>query len=252
MSQRNPMNDRYQTDEHSGKTRKSAASAKPKTKAAATVHVQSTGKPKRKRGLFGGGGGNKQQSKADKQAERARRAELNRKYYHPPTAKYQRMRRLWWALIIGAIVCGVFTFAGQQFLPQPLLFVMLAVTYILAVAALILDSRTIRRLRREYQDQMESKSKSTRAAEKAARAAEKAQQEAAKKVEESAPVEEEQPKKRALFGSGFRLKSKEQKDGDAASEGSEAAEGAKTAADAQASGGSAASKGSKGSKSSKK
>ena len=29
MSQRNPLNDRYQTDEVRGKTRKSAASAKP-------------------------------------------------------------------------------------------------------------------------------------------------------------------------------------------------------------------------------
>ena len=33
MSQRNPMNDRYQTDEHRGQTRKSAAAMKPKSKA---------------------------------------------------------------------------------------------------------------------------------------------------------------------------------------------------------------------------
>ena len=39
MSQRNPMNDRYQTDEHRGQTRKSAASAKPKTKAASSVRM---------------------------------------------------------------------------------------------------------------------------------------------------------------------------------------------------------------------
>lgn len=37
MTQRNPLNSRYQSDEKLGKTRKSAAAAKPSTKAAATV-----------------------------------------------------------------------------------------------------------------------------------------------------------------------------------------------------------------------
>ena len=39
MSQRNPMNDRYQTDEHRGQTRKSAATMKPKTKGASLVSL---------------------------------------------------------------------------------------------------------------------------------------------------------------------------------------------------------------------
>ena len=56
MSQRNPMNDRYQTDEHRGQTRKSAAAMKPKSKAAASVRVQ----PKEK---------TKQQKKAEKKVE---------------------------------------------------------------------------------------------------------------------------------------------------------------------------------------
>ena len=206
MSQRNPMNERYQTDEHSGKTRKSAASMKPKTKAAATVHVPSKTKPKKK-GLFGGGSAAKQQSKSERKMERERRAELNRTYYNPPTKQYRKLRRLWWGLIIGAIVCGVITFAGQQFLPQPLVFVMLAITYLLAVAALFLDSMKIRKVRRAYQDQMERKSKDARALEKAAKAAEKAAKAAEREAAEAAknaPAEEE-PKKRGLFGSGFRL-----------------------------------------------
>ena len=49
MSQRNPMNDRYTTDEHQGKTRKSAAAMKPKTKAAASVRVQPTVKTKQQK-----------------------------------------------------------------------------------------------------------------------------------------------------------------------------------------------------------
>ncbi len=39
MSQRNPMNERYTTEGRRGTTRKSAASAKPKAQAAATVTV---------------------------------------------------------------------------------------------------------------------------------------------------------------------------------------------------------------------
>ena len=67
MSQRNPMNDRYQTDEHRGQTRKSAASAKPKTKAASSVRMQPTVKTK-------------QQKKAEKRVQRAKQAEIDRQY----------------------------------------------------------------------------------------------------------------------------------------------------------------------------
>ena len=41
MSQRNPMNERYTAEDRTGKTRKSAASAKPKAKAAASVRIES-------------------------------------------------------------------------------------------------------------------------------------------------------------------------------------------------------------------
>ena len=91
MSQRNPMNDRYQTDEHRGQTRKSAASAKPKTKAASSVRMQPTVKTK-------------QQKKAEKRVQRAKQAEIDRQYYNPPTAEYKRLRKVWWGLLIGAIV----------------------------------------------------------------------------------------------------------------------------------------------------
>ncbi|MCL1891126.1 MAG: hypothetical protein FWG00_03800 [Coriobacteriia bacterium] len=40
MAQRNPMNDRYQGEGPSGKTRKSASSAKPKSQAAASVYIK--------------------------------------------------------------------------------------------------------------------------------------------------------------------------------------------------------------------
>ena len=85
MSQRNPMNDRYQTDEHRGQTRKSAAAMKPKSKAAASVRVQPNEKTK-------------QQKKAEKKAgPAASRASSIGKYYNPPTPEYKRLRKIWWA-----------------------------------------------------------------------------------------------------------------------------------------------------------
>ena len=56
MSQRNPMNERYTSEERTGVTRKSAASAKPKSKAAASVTVKSAKKtPEQREGRPQGG-----------------------------------------------------------------------------------------------------------------------------------------------------------------------------------------------------
>ena len=97
MSQRNPMNERYQNDEHQGKTRKSAASAKPKSAAASSVYI----KPKTK---------TKADKKAARRAERQKQAELERKYANPPTEEYKRLRKIWWVLLIGAIACLALSF----------------------------------------------------------------------------------------------------------------------------------------------
>ncbi|MFR1640330.1 MAG: hypothetical protein ACLSVD_14925 [Eggerthellaceae bacterium] len=105
MSQRNPMNDRYQTDEHRGQTRKSAATMKPKTKAASSVRIQPTVKTK-------------QQKKADKKAARAKQTEIDRQYYNPPTPEYKRLRKIWWGLLIGAIVMTAMSWFGRAFLPR--------------------------------------------------------------------------------------------------------------------------------------
>ncbi len=62
MSQRNPMNERYTTNKPQGVTRKSAASAKPVSKAASSVRTASS-KPEKK-GLFGGSKGSSTPAKA--------------------------------------------------------------------------------------------------------------------------------------------------------------------------------------------
>lgn len=194
MSQRNPMNDRYQTDEHRGQTRKSAASAKPKTKAASSVRMQPTVKTK-------------QQKKAEKRVQRAKQAEIDRQYYNPPTAEYKRLRKVWWGLLIGAIVLTALSWVGRSFLPEAGTYVSLGLAYACIIGALYVDFSKIRKVRRAYQEQMEaSKSKEQRALEKQQKAAQKAQ----KAETAGAPAEEEKPKKRGLFGSGFRLSKAEQ------------------------------------------
>ena len=188
MSQRNPMNDPYQTDEHQGQTRKSAASMKPKTKAASSVRVA----PKVK---------TKQQKKADKKAARTKQTEIDRQYYNPPTAEYKRLRKIWWGLLIGAIVMTALSWVGRSFLPEAATYVVLGLAYVCIIGALYVDFSKIRKVRRAYQEEMMAKkTKEMRAAEKQQKAA----QRAAKQQPEQ-PAVEEAPKKRGLFGNGFRL-----------------------------------------------
>ena len=162
MSQRNPMNDRYQTDEHRGQTRKSAATMKPKTKAASSVRIQPTVKTK-------------QQKKADKKAARAKQTEIDRQYYNPPTPEYKRLRKIWWGLLIGAIVMTAMSWFGRAFLPEVGTYVVLGLAYVCIIGALYVDFSKIRKVRRAYQEEMMSKkTKEMRAAEKQQKAAQRA------------------------------------------------------------------------------
>lgn len=93
MSQRNPMNERYTSEERTGTTRKSPASAKPKAKAAASVTVKSAKKTPEQR---------KAEEKAARKAAAAKQREVERKYYKPDTPRYKRLRLIWWILLIAA------------------------------------------------------------------------------------------------------------------------------------------------------
>lgn len=194
MSQRNPMNDRYQTDEHQGQTRKSAASMKPKTKAASSVRVQPAQKTK-------------QQKKAEQKAARTKQSEIDRKYYNPPTPEYKRLRKVWWGLLIGAILMTALSFLGREFLPEMASYIILGLAYACIIGALYVDFSKIRKVRRAYQEEMMAhKSKEQRAIEKQQKAAERASKlEASEKYDEAKAAEAEKPKRRGLFGNGFRL-----------------------------------------------
>ncbi|WP_255467217.1 hypothetical protein [Raoultibacter phocaeensis] len=188
------MNDRYTTDDHKGQTRKSAATMKPKSKAASSVRVQSTTKTK-------------QQKKAEQKAARQKQSQIDRKYYNPPTEQYKKLRRLWWILLVGAIAMTAFSWLSRSWFPntEMVSFVALGLAYVLIIAALYIDFSKIRKVRRAYQEEMEAKkTKEVRAMEKQAKA-EQLQKKAAAKDDGADKPAVEAPKKRSLFGSGFRL-----------------------------------------------
>ncbi|MDO5041928.1 MAG: hypothetical protein Q4D92_00240 [Slackia sp.] len=146
MSQRNPMNERYQSEQPKGQTKKSASSAKPKSKAAASVYVRPAGHTP-------------QEKKAIKKAERAKRAELDRMFYNPPTEQYKKLRRIWWVLLISAIVLTVLGMIIPNFMPDNIwaTWICIIPAYGCIIGALWLDFSKIRKVRRAYQMEMMKK-----------------------------------------------------------------------------------------------
>ena len=203
MSQRNPLNDRYQTDEVRGKTRKSAASAKPKSQAAASVVVKPQKKSAKDR---------KAEEKAARKKAQAEQRELDRKYYTPDTDRYRKLRKIWWALLVAAVLCTVVSFFFRSQLPEGVALAVLLAAYAFIIAAFYIDFSKIRKERRNYQDRMlalEEKQKREEKAEARANASRggkgaKNAKGGAKKVAEI-PVEEVEEKapekpKFSLFG----------------------------------------------------
>ena len=145
MSQRNPMNDRYQSDVK-GQTKKSAASMKPKSKAAASVYIKPSGHTP-------------QEKKAIKKQQRAKQAELDRMFYNPPTERYKKLRRIWWFCLIAAIVLTVLGMVLPNLFPGAVWasWGCISPAYAFIIAAVWLDFSKIRKVRREYQMEMMKK-----------------------------------------------------------------------------------------------
>ena len=174
MSQRNPMNERYTSESRRGVTRKSAASAKPKSKAGATVTVGTVKKTPAER---------KAAQKAARKQEQQRQRELDQKYYKPDTERYKKLRRVWWLSLIGAIVCVCGSWALRGVQPEWLAIVCLFLAYALIIFAFYVDFSKIRKERRAYQERMAAlEAEDEKAARKGA---------AAKKAAEKAEAEEE-------------------------------------------------------------
>lgn len=167
MSQRNPMNERYTSEERTGKTRKSAASAKPKMQAAASVTIKSTEKTPQQK---------KAERKAARKKEQAEQRELDRKYCKPDTKRYKTLRMWWWVALIGAVLCTAVSFLGREVMPETVAMVILFMAYALIIIAFYIDLSPIRKERRAYQERMIIEEEKQKKAAKAAARAERAQQ----------------------------------------------------------------------------
>ena len=139
------MNDRYQSDVK-GQTKKSAASMKPKSKAAASVYIKPSGHTP-------------QEKKAIKKQQRAKQAELDRMFYNPPTERYKKLRRIWWFCLIAAIVLTVLGMVLPNLFPGAVWasWGCIIPAYAFIIAAVWLDFSKIRKVRREYQMEMMKK-----------------------------------------------------------------------------------------------
>lgn len=184
MSQRNPMNERYTADKKAGVTRKSAASAKPVSKAGGSVRTASA-KPEKK-GLFGGSKKsepapkaapkkaqqkaaksqepaapltkeekkqvekhNKQVKRADREARRERNKEINR--FVPDTAEFKRLnrKRMVYSTVgfVGMIVAIVLSLAVPQ---QPFISIGLMIAaWLFFFFGMRIDTNQLRPLREQ-------------------------------------------------------------------------------------------------------
>ena len=189
MSQRNPMNDRY-TREDLGKTRKSAASAKPATKAAASVRIEGDRKKQPKQSGIKGWLQNKTEKSAQQKADEKRaNATTSSGMFEPDTPEYKKWRKTWWFVLILALIFTVLSFVIQGFIPaeqMQLSYTLLGMGYILLFVAIWIDIFKVRKLRKEFVKQMaDSNSKATKRARKEMEAREAAAQAAAEAKREA-------------------------------------------------------------------
>lgn len=200
MTQRNPMNDRYREENRGGKTRKSAASAKPTAVRAATVRDPA---PKTKK-----------QKKAEAR-EREQKREQRYSVYVPDNKRvedlpeYKRLRRTWWVCLGGAIGLIAISFLAVNNESFSFLYIpCIVMGYALVIVAFYIDFSKIRKLRRRYEEQVvKGKSKEARAAQKQARAEARAQRQEAELTAGETEVKSE---KSGGFLARFRKKSDSQ------------------------------------------
>ncbi len=126
MARRSPTNTRYQKDS-GGKTRKSAAAAKP---------VRDRRTPPTAKTTPGVGG----------------------MVLHPPTEEYRRWRRIWWAMLGSSIVLILVYWAVTTWFEDSIpnsgmvSAILMGMAYGVLFGAIFLDFSKLRRLRKEYQE----------------------------------------------------------------------------------------------------
>ena len=176
------MNERYNDENRTGKTRKSSASAKPKAERAATVRDPA---PKTKK--------QKKQEAREREREAAQKANVLQARFEE-TEGYKKLRRIWWVLLIGAILCTVlsFVFTRHEQLQGFSMPVMVA-AYVLIIAAFYIDLGKIRKERKLYEASLvKNKSKEARREQKRIKAELREQEKEAAEKFDAAKAEEEE------------------------------------------------------------
>ena len=169
MSQRNPLNERYQNNKPEGKTRKSAASAKPASKAASSVRMESS-KPAKKKvkeerptnnapkvEIDRKGKEAKQAEKADRKRDRVRRRAISS--FVPDSEEFKRLNRkrmiysgIGFALMVVAIIISL-TIPQEMFLSIGTMIV----AWVFFFIGVRIDTKQLRPLRQRGYERFERK-----------------------------------------------------------------------------------------------
>ncbi len=199
MSTRNPMNERYTTDAaRTGTSKKSAASAKPKTPAASTVTIVSNKKSPKEL---------KAEKKAREKKERDKMREEESKYYAPPTKRYKLLRRWWWIDLVAAIACTALSWifqTNEDGSYTAFSVVTMVLAYVFIISALVIDLGPTRKERRRYQELVEDTSTEEHREfverEQAKKEADEARKAEAQAAYDAAKAADASKKKKGLFG----------------------------------------------------
>ena len=147
MSQRNPMNERYTREDVQGKSRASAARAKPKAAASTSVVIENHVKTKKEIRR-------EQDEIAAKARARAARKAGNLNSTQPVNPKdipqsdeYRKWRKIWWVTLIAAIVCTAMSWVISNYISEVAGFVVLALAYGFLISAFVLEFAKVRKLR---------------------------------------------------------------------------------------------------------
>ena len=144
MSQRNPMNDRYQDEDRKGVSKKSAASAKPKSSAASTVHVEPTKKTAKEKKL-------ERKQREREQAEKDKYLQVP--YSTPDTPEYVKWKRIWWIGLLAAVILVGLSWVLRNVEPSWLSLAVLMLAYVAIIFAFWVDLSKIKKINRAWQEQ---------------------------------------------------------------------------------------------------
>lgn len=182
--------------------RKSAASLKPKSKAASSVVLASERKPQTR--------AEKKAAKAEAKKKKEANPQNSYRYDKPQTERYKKLRILWWVLIAFALVLLAIDIFAQSWFTQTdnekYFYAVLFAGWGFLIAALIVDFGPIRKERKLWEAEhgigavktkAERRLEKTKKAEENARRAEK--REAVARGEEVEPEPEPEKKSKLAF-----------------------------------------------------